>query len=211
MANVGYLLISTPNPSTYLGGVLVTNEVGLPVEFRYTDPVQPGKLQQLLYGKTLSHHIKRQVVTETLLRSLETKGLNWLFVTDESLMGRYALSARQEEKVELLRLSETQAAPIGKAGALQSVAEGESLIQVAPNVPPVRLATVDVPKPVEGETKDLSGWPNGPLLEQLLEAGNTMDLIEPFSRIERLLDNLWQEAQGKAEAASPPVLPVSKA
>src|SRR5262249_7230983 len=50
--NVGFLTV-LQEPSGYLGGYLVTNLWGRPLEFRLTSAVQPNKVQQILYGDTL--------------------------------------------------------------------------------------------------------------------------------------------------------------
>src|SRR5688500_13586925 len=39
--------------SGYLGGYLVTNAWGRPLEFRLSSAVQPNKVQQILYASTL--------------------------------------------------------------------------------------------------------------------------------------------------------------
>src|SRR5436305_14763739 len=50
---IGYLAVTAQEPLGYLGGVLVADEYGLPVEFRHTLPVRPTKLQRALYGSAL--------------------------------------------------------------------------------------------------------------------------------------------------------------
>jgi hypothetical protein len=80
-----YLLISAPLPNVYLGGAMVTDSYGLPLEFRYTDPIQPSRLQQVLYGAMLGQYIKQDVIFNHLLKSLESQ-FRFLLVNDESLL-----------------------------------------------------------------------------------------------------------------------------
>src|SRR5512146_2076692 len=56
----------------YLGGLLVTDTSGIPLDFRYTEPITPTKLQSVLYGKALEPHLKEEVIQKTLLKELKT-------------------------------------------------------------------------------------------------------------------------------------------
>jgi hypothetical protein len=49
--NLGFLTVLQENG--YLGGYLVTNAWGRPLEFRLSSAVQPNKVQQILYAGTL--------------------------------------------------------------------------------------------------------------------------------------------------------------
>src|SRR5205823_1031168 len=50
--NLGYLTILRDGTG-YLGGYLVTNAWGRPLEFRLSSAVQPNRVQQILYGQSL--------------------------------------------------------------------------------------------------------------------------------------------------------------
>src|SRR4051812_23734213 len=49
---LGFLSVLQENGG-FLGGYLVTNYWGRPVEFRLSTAVQPNRVQQILYGPTL--------------------------------------------------------------------------------------------------------------------------------------------------------------
>lgn len=51
----------------YLGGYLVTNVWGRPLEFRLSSAVQPNKVQQILYGETLVPYICGELIGKTLV------------------------------------------------------------------------------------------------------------------------------------------------
>jgi hypothetical protein len=51
----------------YLGGYLVTNVWGRPLEFRLSSAVQPNKVQQILYGGTLVPYICGDLIGKTLV------------------------------------------------------------------------------------------------------------------------------------------------
>jgi len=175
---LGYLVITTPMPNTYLGGVMVTDGHGLPLEFRYTEPIQPTKIQQILYGQVLSNYIKREVILETLLKSLESK-FTHLLIQDNALLNITGQS------YTVTRVSETQSPKIGAMGTVEQVAETEMLFQSTPEGSPLRLIFNTVLSAPLG-----SGNP----ADYLVAAGQTMDLYEPMKRIDKALETICQEA-----------------
>ncbi|OWK35035.1 hypothetical protein FRUB_09877 [Fimbriiglobus ruber] len=63
-----------------LGGYLVTNAWGRPLEFRLTTAVQPNKVQQILYGPTLAEYVHADLIGKTLVEKTATQPT--LIVTD---------------------------------------------------------------------------------------------------------------------------------
>lgn len=57
----------------WLGGYLVTNGWGRPLEFRLTTAVQPNRVQTVLYGPTLTEYIHADVIGKTLVEKTTTK------------------------------------------------------------------------------------------------------------------------------------------
>jgi hypothetical protein len=51
----------------YVGGYLVTNQWGRPLEFRLSTAVQPNRVQQILYGETLLSYICGDLIGKTLV------------------------------------------------------------------------------------------------------------------------------------------------
>lgn len=76
---VGFLTILT-DPGGVLGGYLVTNAWGRPLEFRLTTAVQPTRVQQLLYGPTLTEYLSADLIGKTLVE--KTAAQPALVVTD---------------------------------------------------------------------------------------------------------------------------------
>src|SRR5207237_9479429 len=64
--NVGFLTV-LHEPSGYLGGYLVVNTWGRPLEFRLSTAVQPNRVQQILYGGTLEPYICAELIGKTLV------------------------------------------------------------------------------------------------------------------------------------------------
>lgn len=50
-----------------LGGYLVTNSWGRPLEFRLSTAVQPNRVQQILYGPTLTEYLHGDLIGKTLV------------------------------------------------------------------------------------------------------------------------------------------------
>jgi hypothetical protein len=64
--NLGFLTI-VQDAGSYLGGYLVTNQWGRPLEFRLTTAVQPNRVQQILYARTLQSYICADLIGKTLV------------------------------------------------------------------------------------------------------------------------------------------------
>jgi hypothetical protein len=60
-------------PTGWLGGYLVTNGWGRPLEFRLTTAVQPNRVQTALYGPTLVEYLHADVIGKTLIEKTGTK------------------------------------------------------------------------------------------------------------------------------------------
>lgn len=57
----------------FVGGLLVTNQLGRPLEFQCTTPVRPNKTQEILYGPTLESFIFSDLIGKTLFERLAVK------------------------------------------------------------------------------------------------------------------------------------------
>jgi hypothetical protein len=64
--NLGFLTILQDGGS-YLGGYLVTNQWGRPLEFRLSTAVHPNRVQQILYARTLQPYICADLIGKTLV------------------------------------------------------------------------------------------------------------------------------------------------
>jgi len=64
--NLGFLTVLR-EASGYVGGYLVTNQWGRPLEFRLSTAVQPNRVQQILYARTLEPYICADLIGKTLV------------------------------------------------------------------------------------------------------------------------------------------------
>ena len=76
--NVGFLSVHQ-EPSGFVGGYLVTNSWGRPLEFRLSSAVQPNKVQAILYGDTLQGYLCGEVIGKTLIDKTTTP-IAWVLV-----------------------------------------------------------------------------------------------------------------------------------
>ena len=88
---LGFLTVQQ-EPAGWAGYYLVTNAWGRPLEFRLTTAVQPTRVQQLLYGNTLTEYLHGEVIGKALVE--KTSILPGLIVADSvSALGLRAHTA----------------------------------------------------------------------------------------------------------------------
>src|SRR3989442_9611972 len=92
--NLGFLTILR-EPSGFVGGYLITNSWGRPLEFRLSSAVQPNKVQTILYGDTLHDYLCGEVIGKTLLDKTTTP-IAWILVDNPMTL---ALRLRIEARV----------------------------------------------------------------------------------------------------------------
>jgi hypothetical protein len=101
--NVGFLTV-IHEPAGFLGGYLVTNQWGRPLEFRLSTPVQPNRVQQILYAETLGPYICGDLIGKTLVE--KTSAPVYVVVTDTEA----ALDLRQRLEIPVILLVPSQSA-----------------------------------------------------------------------------------------------------
>ncbi|MDZ4688997.1 MAG: hypothetical protein SH850_28305 [Planctomycetaceae bacterium] len=67
---LGFLTAVEDADGGIVGGLLVTNRFGRPLEFQCTTPVRPNRTQQILYGPTLRPYLLTEVIGRTLLEKV---------------------------------------------------------------------------------------------------------------------------------------------
>jgi len=70
--HLGFLRVALTDQG-YVGGLLVTNHLGRPLEFQCTTPVRANRTQQILYGPTLEPFIYSELIGKTLFERLAVK------------------------------------------------------------------------------------------------------------------------------------------
>lgn len=71
---IGFLsLYDLETPDTYVGSLLITDENGIPLEFKCTQSVKPTAIQKTLYGDKLKPYIAITLCGIPLLNSINNK------------------------------------------------------------------------------------------------------------------------------------------
>ncbi|HBG50037.1 MAG TPA: hypothetical protein DDW90_11210 [Cyanobacteria bacterium UBA9971] len=170
---LAYGIAYSSSSKGYLGAILITDYKGFPLEFRYTDPIVPTKIQQVLYGEGLEKYLKIDVITDSLIKAL-SQDISVLFVEDEDIL------AYKNSKIPIVRLSSTKASPLSAAGDYQKIKKNEVLLQTSHAKCPIRLLFKD-DFVCEGTIFDS-------IVEMLVDAGKFMDVDEPLSRVQKTLE-----------------------
>lgn len=155
LTSLGFLTI-LHEANGYLGGYLVTNVWGRPLEFRLSSAVQPNRVQQILYAATLEPYISADLIGKTLVDKASSPVQ--LIVTDREAVQELRL------KVEcpvlwLAPTANSRATVLGNV--VRPGAEGQSPLLCHPRFPgDVHLAR-----------------------ELMTRLDSTFDFAEPFARI----------------------------
>lgn len=160
---------------SYLGGLLLTDPAGLPLDFRYTEPITPTRLQTVLYGKALEPHLKEEVIQKTLLKEL--KGQPDLFIVPTTdLVGGWS----GDQRFPVLAVQRTQEPPLARLGETLRLSSRELLLQTGEGGAPLRLLFAAGMEPAAQDQAVL----------KVLEAAYQMDPSEPLERVQAALQAL---------------------
>ncbi len=220
--NLAFVRMATPVPNVYVGGLMVTDTRGMPLAFQYTEPIEPNRIQQILYGQSLSRYIKQDVMLASLLKGLSAK-YDCVLVDDDHLL---TPDIGKLFGKPVVRVSDTNnVARLKGAGTIQAQSDTEFLLQPTEQANPIRCrfplpepslntgavtASVDddgasTPKQLVADTAvDNSAIAVAtvtqdvvipPILETVLApAAAHMDLVEPLRRIDKALEAICAEA-----------------
>ena len=70
---MGFLTSIEDAERGFVGGLLVTNRFGRPLEFHCTAPVKPNRAQTILYGPTLRPFVLSELIGRTLIDKIGVK------------------------------------------------------------------------------------------------------------------------------------------
>ena len=69
----------------HIGGLLITNQKGRPLEFQCTTPVKPNRTQEILFGQSLRAWLLGELIGSTLLDRVSIKP-NVIITSDPNLL-----------------------------------------------------------------------------------------------------------------------------
>jgi hypothetical protein len=158
--NLGFLTV-LHETNGYMGGYLVTNQWGRPLEFRLSTAVQPNRVQQILYGGTLKPYICADLIGKTLVEKTAVP-VQFLLTDTEAVLD---LRLRLEILVAWLAPVGGQVPP-DRTANLCSSREGQGTIVCHPHYPGDAAVVREILDKLEG----------------------VIELGEPFSRIREAIN-----------------------
>jgi hypothetical protein len=155
--HLGFLTV-LHEPGGYLGGYLVTNLWGRPLEFRLSTAVQPNRVQQVLYAHTLAGYVCGELIGKTLFDKTGTPAQVVLTDTYDAFNLRRCVEV---PVVWAAPVTDPRAAELAEQGAVvRPAAGGRGPLLAHPDYPDDR-----------------------PRLRELFERLSGLDVVEPFARI----------------------------
>ena len=142
----------------YLGGYLVTNSWGRPLEFRLSTAVQPNRVQSILYGSTLQEYLCADLIGKTLIDKTATP-IDLLFT----------------DSINVLPIRTRLDIPV-----LAVVTQDEPTLPFLPSERIERLATERTATPLLFDPRQDDRTRIAAILERIDPA---LDVSEPFTRI----------------------------
>lgn len=166
----------------YHGGTLVTDSSGKPLEFRSTSIVRPNLVQRTLYGRTLLDHLAQELFAIPLMGALREEP-DLVLVRDETL-----LDIRPRVECPVLHVRrQGEAIQMPRAGEQESEAACEVVASPSGRFQPV----IVTPHWQYGEEARRVRGELEPVFAR-------MDLLEPFERVERALEELAKQEAADA-------------
>jgi len=169
---LGYIAVDGAE-GLFRGASLVVDFRGIPMRFYYTDPIKPSRLERILYGNALEVYLREELILESLLNAVDAKPSLWICRDPELLSPLKALT-----KGKVLHMSSSRRSPLDATGSVESSNEPWTYMVQADSVSaPLRVVFPENTK--EDEVKQIAAT--------LVDAAKTMELLEPFGRIQKAL------------------------
>jgi hypothetical protein len=173
--HLAYLISRAVDDDSWTGGLLITDGHGLPVDFRYVDPIRPTRLQRLIYGGALKRYLVLDAIAGTLLKAANSK-VDWIFTADPVL-----LELEGPANGRFVVVSNGSHQPLSEAGDFIVEDVGKILLQVTSAGQPTSLAFNAAN---EADTERIAG--------ELASLSSELDFTEPLERVGEALSEICQ-------------------
>ena len=175
---IGFLTVREYDDLGLIGGYLVLNSIGRPLEFHCTAPVRPNRAQQILYGRTLKPFLYGEQIGQALLAKAKQRPR--FVCTDIAEV----LSLREHVMLPVVFLSATapQDSPGEAKLRVDAAHQGASSHHMGRFLLGGYQASLS-PKHSDADQRSLEAWRTD--IDEL-------DLMEPFQRLSEAID----ETQG---------------
>lgn len=162
--SLGFVQVIDLGDASLIGGYLLLNHLGRPLEFHCTEPVSPNRAQRILYGATLKSFLGGEQIARTLIEHSKLQP-SFVFVDNLSV-----LAVRGHVAMPVLHVSQEN--PTQHADGGLSVVHDETVL-TADAKHPQDLEQLRMTLP-----RELKDW----------------DFLEPFERIGEAMRELQKAA-----------------
>jgi hypothetical protein len=176
---LGYIVVEGAE-GLFRGASLVVDFRGIPLDFRYTDPIRPTRLEKILYGSAMEVYLREELVLDSLVRAVEVKPPVWI-CRDSDLVA----PLKNLSRGKVLCLSMTNRAPMDAVGSVESTGESGVVYAVQVDAVSAPLRAEFAPNTREDEVRQTAAT--------LVDAAKTMELVEPFGRMQKALASIGEE------------------
>ncbi|MEO8495895.1 MAG: hypothetical protein ABI614_12540 [Planctomycetota bacterium] len=178
--SVGFLTVQEFTDLGLIGGYLILNAVGRPLEFHCTAPVRPNRAQEILYGPTLAPFLYGEQIGQTLVAKGKSRPM--FVCTDVEPV----LSAR-----------EFVSAPVVWITRGGEEVNGQLRLDAAHSTTPVPLSRKLVRFQLASHQAAIAeehARDRDKIVEQWTPHATAMDLLEPFSRLREAIEEAQRGA-----------------
>lgn len=178
--SVGFLTVQEFTDLGLIGGYLILNAVGRPLEFHCTAPVRPNRAQEILYGPTLAPFLYGEQIGQTLVAKSKSRPM--FVCTDVEPV----LSAREFVPVPVVLITQCGAEASGQlrldaAHPTTPAPKGRQLLRF-------QLAGR------EAAVAEAHAGDQNKVVEQWQPHAAAMDLLEPFGRLREAIEEAQRGA-----------------
>lgn len=178
--SLGYIVIEAEE-GLFRGAALVADFRGIPVDFRYTEPIRPTKIEKVLYGNALDVYLKEELILESLVGAVEAKPALW--ICKES---NFLAPIKNATKSKTVVLASTTKAPLDAVGDFEPTAESGVFFVQADSV----SAPLKVTFPSNVAQNEVKAT-----MQLLVDAAATMELLEPFARMQKAFNAIISDGE----------------
>jgi len=165
---LGYFSVYKSGDEKYSGGVLIINEKGMPVSFKYTSPIKPTKIQKIIYGNNLKSYIASEIIGKKI--SEIAKDAEVLLVQENETLDFLSTDKPVAQLVSSKALSESS-----------SFNGKEGIITLGQNY----SAKISFSSEVSQE-----------LFKKISDLAEIFDILEPFVRLNEALSYVCSSEEG---------------
>ena len=180
LPSVGFLTVVDDGSGCLLGGYLVVNSSGRPLEFQCTAPVKANRAQEILYGPTLKPYLWGEQIGGALISKSRSRPL---FVCTNQLDTFAVRTAVEVPVLQITQHEMTQPGAVGPDRDHQGIHPAQEQLTLGPYAGRISRSHPRDRRAIEAAWK-----------AHLVD----LNLSEPFTRIREAISEAQRAARGPA-------------